>query len=299
MLSSVLRSKVIKPQQYVQLLKEPLECRVIPIDGSWFLNPAAQSNGKSGYECYLSERVPGARFFDVDGVKDTNSPYPHMLPTKEVFDKAMSDLGLRRDDLLVVYDAIGNFSAPRALWMLRAFQHEKAVLLDNFPLYKKEGLPLESGEPEKVEPSDYKSPGIDPEMVIAYEDLREIVCDNDKKSQYNMLDARPKVRFDGKDPEPRPGVKSGHVPGAVSLPFPQVLNPDTKEFKSPEELKKIFSEVSSPDKQTIVMCGSGVTACVLENALRVSGEDKKIRVYDGSWSEWGQRADDNLVAKSD
>lgn len=294
-----MRNKVIKPQQYIQLLKEATDVRVIPIDGSWFLNPAVQSNGKSGYESYLSERIPGARFFDVDGVKDTSSPYPHMLPSKDVFDKAMSQLGLRRDDLLVVYDALGNFSAPRALWMLRAFQHERAVLLDNFPLYKEQGHPIESGDPERVEPTKYESPGLDPEMVVSYEELREIVCDREKAVAYNMIDARPKSRFDGGEPEPRPGVKSGHVPGAVSLPFADVLDPKTKEFKSPESLRKIFSNVADLEKPSIVMCGSGVTACVLENALRLSGEEKKIKVYDGSWSEWGKRADDNLVEKTD
>ncbi|CAN6672598.1 thiosulfate sulfurtransferase Tum1p [Trichomonascus vanleenenianus] len=285
----------ISPQQFVQLTKDVTAVRVVPLDGSWFLNPAVQSNGKSGYECYLAERIPGARFFDIDGIKDPHSPYPHMLPDKATFDTAMSNLGIRNDDLLVVYDAIGNFSAPRAHWMLRVFRHNNSLLLDNFPAYKALGLPIETGEPPEFEKTNYVSPGIDEDAVISYEQLREIACDQSKLNQYNILDARPAGRFDGSVPEPRAGISSGHVPGAHSVPFTDLLD-EKKNFLSPDELREVLTKRFDPSKETIAMCGTGVTACIIESAINQIS-DKKVKVYDGSWTEWAQRADKNMIIK--
>ena len=213
----------------------------------------------------------------------------------------MSKLGLKNDDLLVVYDYLGNFSAPRAFWMLRAFQHKNSLLLDNYPSYKKEGYELENGEPRKVEETQYTSPGLDREAVVSYEQIRELVCDQGKLDEINLIDARPEGRFLGTVPEPRPEISNGHAPGAVSVPFTSVTDSTTKQFKSVEELRKLFESKGLVDKisqrPTVVMCGTGVTACVVKSALELVQPDAKISIYDGSWTEFAQRADKSMIIK--
>ncbi|KAK9476986.1 Rhodanese-like domain-containing protein [Lipomyces japonicus] len=299
--SKISLKSILTPAAFRTLLatsKSP----VIPLDATWYLPNA----GKSGKDEFLSERIPGARFFDIDQVKDESSPYPHMLPSVEVFNKALGDLGIKRTDKLVVYDKQGNFSAPRLFWTLSIFQHPEVYILDNFTQYKLQNLPIDNNVLKKVEEAvaektEYESPGLIEDRVASYSDLRQIIIEPLFRSKFNIIDARPYERWTGEKPEPRPGLPSGHLPGSISIPFSEVLDSETKEFKSEKELAKLFTDKGvDPDKPTIALCGTGVTACVVETALKKSGlarEDKPPIVYDGSWTEWAQRSDERYILK--
>ncbi|KAK7207370.1 Rhodanese-like domain-containing protein [Myxozyma melibiosi] len=301
--SRILLDQILTPKAYTSLRKTSGQ-RIVPLDATWYLPNA----GRNGKEEFLAERLPGARFFDIDEVKDANSRFPHMLPSVEVFNKAMSDLGLSREDILVVYDKQGNFSAPRLLWTLKVFQHPSAYILDNYPAYKSAGLELDttklaSVEDAVTEKGSYESPGLQEEKVVGFTDLKQVVIEPLFRQKFNIIDARPHGRFTGEDPEPRPGLPSGHIPDAISIPFNEVLDAETKEFKDPQALADLFlSKGVDPDKTTIAMCGTGVTACVLETALNRAGlvsSDKSIIVYDGSWTEWAQRTGGKYIVSGE
>ncbi|KAK9322439.1 Rhodanese-like domain-containing protein [Lipomyces orientalis] len=299
--SRVSISSILSPAAFKSLIATS-KTPVIPLDATWYL-PNARQNGK---EEFLLERIPGARFFDIDEVKDASSPYPHMLPSTEVFNKAMSDLGITREDTLVVYDKQGNFSAPRLLWTLKIFQHPSIFILDNYLVYKKEGYDIDTKTLSAVEEaipeqSAYESPGEIEDRVVTYSDLRQVIVEPLFRKKFNIIDARPYARWTGDAPEPRPGLPSGHLPDSISIPFNEVLEEGSKEFKTPAKLQELFlAKGVDPDKPIIAMCGTGVTACVLETALGKSGllrEDKPVMVYDGSWTEWAQRSDDKFIVK--
>ncbi|KAK2767726.1 hypothetical protein FQN54_003884 [Arachnomyces sp. PD_36] len=259
--------------------------RIIPLCASWFM--PNDPEGRTGLEVFKKKHIPHARFFDIDAVKDEESPYPHMLPTRERFAEAMRDLGIRRDDEIVVYDTeeLGIFSAPRVGWTLRVFGHPNIHVLDNFKLWVREGYPTESGEPQ-IEKSDYSLPDYDADMVVQFGEMKEIAEDYGKEGAegIQVLDARPAGRWAGTDPEPRASLSSGHMPGSISLPFPELLDPETKTFLPATELRKIFeSKGIDPATTTVSSCGSGVTAAVIETALGEAGyTDRKL--YDGSWT---------------
>ncbi|KAK9242979.1 Rhodanese-like domain-containing protein [Lipomyces tetrasporus] len=299
--SRVSISSILTPAAF-KSLSATSKTPVIPLDATWYLPNA----GRNGKEEFLLERIPGARFFDIDEVKDASSPYPHMLPSTEVFNKAMSDLGITREDTLVVYDKQGNFSAPRLLWTLKIFQHPSIFILDNYLLYKKEGYDIDTKRMSAVEEaipeqSTYESPGEIEDRVVTYSDLRQVIVEPLFRKKFNIIDARPYARWTGDAPEPRPGLPSGHLPDSISIPFSEVLEEGSKEFKDPAKLHELFlAKGVDPDKPIIAMCGTGVTACVLETALGKSGllrEDKPVMVYDGSWTEWAQRSDDKFIVK--
>jgi thiosulfate/3-mercaptopyruvate sulfurtransferase len=196
-------------------------------------------------------------------------------------------LGLNRDDILVVYDRQGNFSAPRALWMLRSFNHPLAILLNSYPEYKKLG-----GEVDTTEQLDasnrsqtvYESPGLKQGAVVSYEELKGIVESPAELTKYYILDARPEGRFTGAAAEPRPGISSGHVPGAISFPFSDLVA-GGKLIPGDKVKTLLESKGIKNDKPIIAMCGTGVTACVIEKALNeVEGFSQPVRVYDGSWT---------------
>jgi len=181
--------------------------KVIPLCASWFL----PNDGRNGLETFKAGHIPFARFFDLDAVKDPDSPYPHMLPSPEGFAKAMSQLGIRRDDSVVVYDSkeLGIFSAPRVGWTLKVFGHTSVHLLNNFRLWCEEGYPVEAGEGRPVEPTDYPIPEFDKSKVIAFEQVRQIALQEEKEGaeQVQILDARSEGRWKGTDPEPREGMR--------------------------------------------------------------------------------------------
>lgn len=263
--------------------------RVIPLCASWFL--PNDSEQRTGIQVFRELRIPKARFFDLDRVVDRHSPYPHMLPSPKEFAAAMSELGIRRDDTVVVYDSkeLGIFSAPRVGWTLKVFGHPNVHILNNFRVWVEQGFPTEHGEVYTVECGPYPIPDMDVGKVASYETVREVATDYNKEGAegVQVLDARSSGRFTGKDPEPRPGMSSGHMPGAINIPFDAVLDPETKAYLPKDQLKKVFEERGvDPSRPIISSCGTGVTACVIETALDEAdiGDPAKRMVYDGSWT---------------
>jgi len=306
-----LTSFLVKPAELNAALKHnptsslATSPRIIPLNASWFLPNDPEK--RNGYAVFKKSHIPSSRFFDLDAVCDRSSPYPHMLPDAPTFSRAMQTLGIRRDDSIVVYDTaeLGIFSAPRVAWTLRVFGHSGVHILNNYKLWVEEGFPVEEGEQEKFEPSDYEATELDAQKVVAFEEMKEIAKDHNKEGNegVQVLDARSKGRWAGTDPEPRPGLSSGHMPGSLSVPVPELLDPKTKAFLPAEELRKIFeSKGLDPSKPIISSCGTGVTAAVIDAALTEAGigADSTRRLYDGSWTEWAQRvqASDNLIIKS-
>lgn len=231
-----------------------------------------------------------------------------MLPSAKDFAAAMSELGIRKEDTVVVYDSkeLGIFSAPRVGWTLKIFGHSKVHLLNNFKLWVDQELPTESGELYSVECCPYPIPKLDESKVAEFEEVREIALDHNKEGAegVQVIDARSPGRFTGKDPEPREGLSSGHMPGSINIPFNAVLDPETKAFYPAEKLKQIFKEKGvNPEKPIVSSCGTGVTACVIETAMEEAGwgSPEKRRVYDGSWTEWAQRVkpSDSLIRKDE
>lgn len=229
-----------------------------------------------------------------------------MLPSPQVFTQAMRKLGIRRDDNIVVYDSaeLGIFSAPRVAWTLRVFGHPSIHILNNYKLWVEEGFPVEQGEQHDLPESQYPEPKIDPSKVAAFEEVKEIAKDWNKEGRegVQILDARSPGRWSGADPEPRPGLSSGHIPGSISVALPELLDPETKTLLSRDELLDIFrTKGVDPLKPIISSCGTGVTASVIDAALTEAGfPETNRKVYDGSWTEWAQRvkATENLIHKT-
>ncbi|KAF2021814.1 Rhodanese-like protein [Aaosphaeria arxii CBS 175.79] len=273
--------------------------KIIPLCASWFL----PNDGRNGYEVFKESRIPHSRFFDLDAVKDPNSPYPHMLPSAQDFAKAMGKLGIRRDDSVVVYDSkeLGIFSAPRVGWTLQVFGHPNVHVLNNFKKWVEEGYELESGDVHPVPETTYPVPELDASKVVAFEEVKDIAKEQGKEGaeEVQILDARSKGRWEGTDPEPREGLSSGHIPHSISVPVSELLDPDTKAFLPSSDLKAIFrSKGVDPSKPIISSCGTGVTAAVIDAALVEAGYPVETkRIYDGSWTEWAQRVGphDNLI----
>jgi thiosulfate/3-mercaptopyruvate sulfurtransferase len=255
------------------------------IDASWHL-PAA---GRIGASEFLGAHIPGAVFFDIDTIADLEQGLPHMLPKPEALAKAMSALGLGDGMRFVVYDALGLFAAARVWWTLRAYGVEKVRILEGgLPKWIKEKRPLESGEARVKRPRSF-TPRLDPSFIASLDEVREALASGSAQ----VVDARPADRFLGKAPEPRPGLKCGHMPGSVNLPFVEIV--DDGHLKPPEALKAAFAAHKVDlGKPIITTCGSGVTAAILALAVEEAG-GKVEGLYDGSWAEWGAR-DDTPVA---
>lgn len=263
--------------------------RTIPLCASWFLPNDPEK--RNGMDTYIKKRIPQSRFFDLDKVADKRSKYPHMLPSAKDFASAMSELGIKKDDTVVVYDSaeLGIFSAPRVAWTLKVFQHPSVHILNNFKLWVEQGLPTESGEFYDVNTCPYPIPDMEEGRAIDFQEIKEIVKDVGKEGSegIQILDARPHGRWAGSDPEPRPGLSSGHMPGSTSLPVNELLDPQTKAYLPAEKLREVFEQRGiDPKKPIITSCGTGVTAAVIEAALTEAGygDESQRRIYDGSWT---------------
>ncbi|MGL4207416.1 MAG: sulfurtransferase [Aeromonadaceae bacterium] len=226
-------------------------------------------------------QIPGARRFDFDKqICAPDTSLPHMLPTPELFSQRVQALGLDNDSLIVVYDRIGIFSAPRAWWMLRAMGHNRVAVLDG-------GLPAWLAAGHATEP-EHPYQGAQGNFVAQLQP--GLFCDADTVAQElvsgrrPVLDARSEARFKGLEPEPRAGLRAGHMPGAVNLPFGKLQQ--NGKMRAAEELKAEFAPLLGEGQAPIFSCGSGVTACILALGAELAGY-QGLTVYDGSWSEWG------------
>jgi thiosulfate/3-mercaptopyruvate sulfurtransferase len=247
------------------------------IDASFFL-PGSGRDARAEHE---AEHIPGAVFFDLDEVADTDDPRPHMLPPEHKFASRMQSLGLGDGNRFVVYDNSPLHSAARAWWMLRVFgAHYVAILDGGLQKWKAEGRPLSSGrEPHR---HGHFTAYLDRAAIADKEIVRGLLGDE----SHVLVDARPAARFAGEDAEPRPGMASGHIPGSRNLPQGAFFNEDNS-WKTGDALRALFDEAGVDlARPMVTTCGSGVTAAVPLFAAHLLGKED-VRLYDGSWSEWG------------
>ncbi len=235
---------------------------------------------------FAAAHIPGARLFDINAVADADTDLPHMVPTAARFAKLVGALGISNASRVVFYDQHGLRASPRGWWMMRLFGHEKVACLDGgLPKWKAEGRPVETSAPKPVSPATFV-PDLIARRLAGIGDVKRIVRQGAGAAL--ILDARSKGRFDGTAPEPRAGLPSGHMPGAASLPFNDLLNAD-QTMKAPAELRAIFAARGADDTRPLVTsCGSGVTACVVALGAVRAGLPEPA-VYDGSWTEWAGR----------
>lgn len=253
------------------------------IDGSWYL-PTAQRDPRAEF---LAGHIPGAVFFDVDEMADQSSGLPHMLQTPEAFSRTAGHLGIADGMRIVVYDGDGLFSAPRVRWnFVTMGAHEVYLLEGGLPKWIAEGRPLETG-PAAPAPKTFTA-RLDPSAIVDLDYMR--------KPDRQVVDARPAPRFAGVAPEPRPGVRAGHMPGALNAPFPTLT--ENGVLKPAETLRAQFEATGIDlDKPIVTTCGSGVTAAALKLALEHAGA-KDVVLYDGAWAEWGSRDDTEVVTEN-
>ncbi|WP_309081551.1 sulfurtransferase [Zhihengliuella sp.] len=226
------------------------------------------------------EAIPGARPFDLDGAFSAPGDLPHTMPGAEQFSEALRSLGIDDGDALVVYDAAGLYSAPRAWWMLRAAGLAVAVLDGGLPAWKTAGHPVQDTAPTYDGPSGNVSVELDPDAFVDADTVAMLLADPGTA----VVDARSRDRFAGEAPEPRPGLRAGHMPGSRNLPFTE-LQRDGR-FLPVEELRRVF-DAEIGDRRLVTSCGSGVTASVVALAATLTG-NREVAVYDGSWAEWGR-----------
>ncbi|WP_455425396.1 3-mercaptopyruvate sulfurtransferase [Dryocola sp. LX212] len=233
---------------------------------------------------YRAGHLPGAVFFDIEALSDHTSPLPHMMPRPEAFAVAMRELGVNSDKHLIVYDEGNLFSAPRAWWMLRSFGVENvSILAGGLADWKREEFPLQQGNVEL--PEGEFEVNFDPLTIKRLTDV--LLVSHEGTAQ--LVDARPAARFNAQMDEPRPGLKRGHIPGALNVPWVDLV--ENGQLKTTDELSEIFERQGvSFEKPIIASCGSGVTAAVVVLALTTLGVNG-VSLYDGSWSEWGARSD--------
>jgi thiosulfate/3-mercaptopyruvate sulfurtransferase len=259
-------------------LDEP-DVRVV--DGTWHM-PQANRDARAEFE---AAHIPGAVFFDIDAIADRATSLPHMLPSAAQFAASVGELGISNGHRIVVYDVRGVVSAARVWWTFRAFGHDDVAVLDGgLRKWRAEGRPVESGgaAPARVA----FTARLRPELVRDVEAMRANVA----RRTVQVLDARSAGRFAGTEPEPRAGLRGGHIPGSLSLPYETLYRPDGT-LKPPHELREAVTAAGVDlDRPVVTTCGSGVTASVLALALYLIGR-RDVAVYDGSWSEWGSRSD--------
>ncbi len=252
------------------------------VDGTMHLPNAGRDAGAE----FLERHLPGAVYFDIDKIADRSNDLPHMLPDAETFGREVGALGISNADLVIVYDSYGLFSAGRVWWMFRAMGHDKVAVLDGgLPKWLAEERPVESGEASPA-PASFEG-NARPELVRAWGDMLA----NIDSGAAQVLDARSPGRFSGGEPEFRAGLRSGHIPGSLNLPYPGLVDAADKTMLPAAALESVFTQAGADLAEPIVTtCGSGVTAGALALGLYLLGRED-VAVYDGSWTEWGGRDD--------
>lgn len=253
---------------------------LVVIDGTFLL----PDEGRNAHAEYLAGHIPGAVFFDIDAIADRAADLPHMLPSPEAFAVAMRDLGIGSSLRLIVYDNAGLQGGARVWWTLRIYgAKDVKILAGGLTKWKAEGRSLEAGEVQRA-PREF-AVAFDRAGVADLETVKRASAEGSPQ----IVDARPAARFRGEAPEPRPGVRSGHIPGSFSLPWREIAADG--EMRSPQEIAAAFAKAGVDlGKPVITTCGSGVTAAILLLALESAGK-KDVALYDGAWSEWGARSD--------
>jgi thiosulfate/3-mercaptopyruvate sulfurtransferase len=271
-------SALVSTQWLAQHLSAP-DIRVV--DASLFL-PDAKRDPKAEY---AEAHIPGAVFFDIDEISDTTSPYPHMLPPPEKFAARIKKLGLGDGNRIVVYDSAGLFSAARVWWMFQVMGHDDVSVLDGgLPKWRAEGRPIDDMRPTHRERHFTPRPN-----HLMVRDASQVKASMATKRE-QIVDARSPGRFNAAEPEPRPGVRGGHIPGSKNVHYQKLLNPDGT-MRKPEALAAVFRDAGVDiTKPVVASCGSGVTAAIVLLALNELGA-RDTALYDGSWSEWGSRTD--------
>ncbi|MEO1537234.1 MAG: 3-mercaptopyruvate sulfurtransferase [Pseudomonadota bacterium] len=251
------------------------------IDASWYLSDMNR-DGRAEYD---KAHIPGARFFDIDEISDTRSALPHMVPPVEKFMSRMRAMGVGDGHQVVVYDGAGLFSAARVWWLFRLMGQTNVAVLDGgFPKWRAEGREIEDMPP--ILRDRHMTVTVRNDMV---KDVTQVAAAS-KLKDWDIVDARSAPRFKGEEPEPREGLRSGHIPGSHNLHYRRLLNDDGT-MRAPDELRQAFEAAGvSLEKPVITSCGSGVTAAILGLALERIGH-KRHALYDGSWAEWGMYDD--------
>lgn len=265
---------IITQRDALELVGNP---NVTFIDGSWYL-PAQNRDGQAEFS---KRRIPGAVYFDLDKIADTDTDLPHMLPHADVFAHVVGAIGISSDKPIIVYDGPGMFSAPRVWWTFKVMGARDVKILEGgFDSWRENDLPIETGPPSTKKPEVFS-----PEFRSAKVASISIVERNTKTKEAIAIDARPTPRFQGKAPEPRPGLRSGHIPGSKSIPTDRVVK-DGK-LADVTTLERHFRNAGiSHDTPVITTCGSGVTAAILTLALEETGRENH-QLFDGSWAQWG------------